>query len=110
MSMKRECSNQNGTCHHGEEVHRSPGDGCRGGGRAGHCGSRDSAIRRTGGDGKARATFTDAVDIKIKLRDEGEVIHVRHARRRSCSGSFSARRSYRLAQPPRSGDRPRKEW
>jgi hypothetical protein len=27
----------------------------------------------------ARAAFTDAVDIKIKLRDEGEVIHVPHA-------------------------------
>ena len=28
---------------------------------------------------KARAFFPDAVDFRIKLRDEGEVIHVRHA-------------------------------
>jgi hypothetical protein len=27
----------------------------------------------------ARAAFTDPVDIKVKLRDEGEVIHVAHA-------------------------------
>lgn len=28
---------------------------------------------------KARAVFPDAIDFKIKLRDESEVIHVRHA-------------------------------